>query len=71
MRPMNITDVTGITWHSVDDLCWEPGWVAVADAEQRRRIHRICHQPEWILDTAYGRWLDVPLGRATGTSRTY
>lgn len=24
----------------------------------------ICAGPEWILDTAYGKWLEVPLSRA-------
>ena len=56
--------VTGLPWHSVDELTWEPGWMAVPDDEQRRRIAAICAQPEWILDTAYARWLDVPLSRA-------
>jgi adenylate kinase family enzyme len=54
---------TGIRWHSVDDLTWEPGWVQVPDDEQRRRIQAICAGPEWVLDTAYGKWLDVPLAR--------
>lgn len=59
-----LSEATQITWHSVDDLTWEPGWVEVPGDEQRRRIQRICEQPEWILDAAYGKWLDVPLGAA-------
>jgi adenylate kinase family enzyme len=59
-----LAGTTVIEWHSVDDLAWEPGWVQVPDDEQRRRIQQICDRPEWILDTAYGKWLDVPLGRA-------
>jgi adenylate kinase family enzyme len=55
---------TGLPWHSVDDLTHEPGWVEVADDEQRRRIAEICARPEWILDTAYSRWRDIPLSRA-------
>jgi adenylate kinase family enzyme len=55
---------TGIPWHCVDDLTWEPGWVQVPVDEQRQRIEAICAGPEWILDTAYGAWLDVPLARA-------
>jgi len=58
-----LSQATGLTWHSVDDLTWEPGWVAVPVDEQRRRIARICDQPEWILDTAYGDWIDIPLAR--------
>jgi len=48
-----ISQATGIRWHSVDDLTWEPGWVEVPADEQRRRIEAICAGPEWILDTAY------------------
>ncbi|MGH4002720.1 MAG: AAA family ATPase [Pseudonocardiaceae bacterium] len=59
-----LAEATGIEWHSVDDLTWEPGWVEVPGDEQRRRIRQICEQTEWILDTAYGKWLDVPLEHA-------
>ncbi|HEU0129091.1 MAG TPA: adenylate kinase, partial [Pseudonocardiaceae bacterium] len=24
-----LAQATGIDWHSVDDLTWQPGWVAV------------------------------------------
>lgn len=58
-----ISRVTGIPWHSVDDLTWEPGWIEVPADEQRRRVEAICAGREWILDTAYGKWLQVPLGR--------
>ena len=58
-----ISAVSGIAWTSVDDLTWEPGWVLVPEEEQRRRIERICAGEAWLLDTAYGAWLDVPLGR--------
>ncbi len=58
-----IAERTGLPWHSVDDLTWEPGWVEVPSQEQRRRIAAICVGDQWILDTAYGKWLDVPLAR--------
>lgn len=58
-----ISRATSVPWHSVDELTWEPGWVEVPEDEQRRRITEICAQPAWILDTAYTRWLDVPLAR--------
>jgi hypothetical protein len=55
---------TGIPWHAVDDLTWRPGWVEVPKEEQRRLIQDICAGPEWILDSAYGSWLEIPLSRA-------
>jgi adenylate kinase family enzyme len=58
-----IAAATGIPWHSVDDLTWEPDWVLVPDDEQRRRIAAICSGERWVLDTAYGRWLEIPLAR--------
>ncbi|MFZ0216347.1 MAG: adenylate kinase [Candidatus Dormiibacterota bacterium] len=56
-----LAEATAIEWHAVDDLTWEPGWVEVPGERQRERIGRICARPEWILDAAYGKWLDVPL----------
>jgi adenylate kinase family enzyme len=58
-----LSSATGIPWYSVDDLTWEPGWTVVPVDEQRRRIEAICRREEWILDSAYGQWLDVPLAR--------
>jgi adenylate kinase family enzyme len=58
-----LAEATGLPWHSVDELTWEPGWVEVPGDEQRRRIAAICAGERWILDTAYGEWLDVPLAR--------
>ena len=58
-----ISSATGIRWHAVDELTWRPGWIEVPAAEQRRLIQTICAKPEWILDTAYGKWMDVPLAR--------
>jgi adenylate kinase family enzyme len=58
-----ISACTGIPWHAVDDLTWEPDWVPVPDDEQRRRIEAICVSERWVLDTAYGSWLDIPLAR--------
>jgi hypothetical protein len=58
-----ISAATGIPWHAVDDLTWEPGWVLVPEDEQRRRIEAICARERWVLDTAYGAWLDLALAR--------
>ncbi len=54
---------TGIPWHSVDGLTYEANWVQAPDHEQRRRISAICEGQAWILDTAYAKWIDVPLQR--------
>lgn len=54
----------GLPYHSVDDLTWEPGWIAVPDEVQRARIAEICATDAWVLDSAYGKWRDVPLARA-------
>ena len=58
-----IGEATGLPWHSVDDLTWDPGWKQVPDEEQRRRIQAICDQDYWVLDTAYGSWREIPLSR--------
>jgi adenylate kinase family enzyme len=54
----------GLPWHSVDDLTWEPGWIEVPLEVQRARIAAICRQSEWVLDTAYSKWRDIPLAAA-------
>jgi adenylate kinase family enzyme len=59
-----LAERTGLPWHSVDDLTWEPGWVGVPADEQQRRIAAICAGERWILDAAYSIWLEVVLDRA-------
>jgi adenylate kinase family enzyme len=59
-----IAEATGIPWTSADDLTWLPGWVPVEPEEQRRVFGEVCAGDRWVLDTAYGIWRDVPLGRA-------
>ncbi|MDQ2986864.1 MAG: adenylate kinase [Armatimonadota bacterium] len=58
-----LSERTGIPWHSVDDLTWMPNWQMVPDEEQAAKIETICRQDEWILDTAYAKWLELPLER--------
>jgi adenylate kinase family enzyme len=53
----------GLPYHPVDDLTWEPGWIEVPKPIQRERIAAICARPAWVLDSAYGSWLDIPLAR--------
>lgn len=59
-----LSDALGIAWTEVDQLTFEPNWVPVPDEIQRQRILDIVSREEWILDTAYGKWIDVPLSRA-------
>ena len=40
-----------------------PGWVPVAEDEQRRLFAAVAAQDRWVLDTAYGAWLDIVLPR--------
>jgi adenylate kinase family enzyme len=59
-----LSERTGLPFHCVDDLTWEPGWVPVPPEEQRRRIAAICAQDSWILDHGYSSWIDLVLARA-------
>ncbi|MDX6275327.1 MAG: hypothetical protein QOJ92_2537 [Frankiales bacterium] len=58
-----LSEVSGLPWHQADDLTWLPGWVEVPTDKQRATFATICAGDRWILDTAYSRWLDVPLRR--------
>jgi adenylate kinase family enzyme len=58
-----ISEATGIPWTQVDELTWEPGWVQTPLEEQRRRMTEVCDADTWVIDTAYGQWIDVPLAR--------
>ena len=58
-----MSELTGIPWTEVDTLTWEPGWVEAQKEIQIERIQTICDRDEWILDSAYGKWLDIPLQR--------
>jgi adenylate kinase family enzyme len=59
-----VADRTGLPFHSVDDLTWQPGWVAMPTEDQRRLMAAICAGERWILDSAYSIWLDLALARA-------
>jgi adenylate kinase family enzyme len=54
---------TGLPPTLADELTWAPGWVPVAEDEQRRRMAAVVAQDRWVLDTAYGAWLDLVLPR--------
>jgi adenylate kinase family enzyme len=55
---------TGLPLTLVDELTWLPGWVAVAEEVQRETFREIAAGDRWVLDSAYGGWLDVVLPRA-------
>jgi adenylate kinase family enzyme len=59
-----VAERLSLPYVEVDELTWEPGWVPVPTEVQRERITAICAGDAWVLDHAYGSWLDVPLGRA-------
>ncbi|MET8849401.1 adenylate kinase [Amycolatopsis sp. NPDC004625] len=58
-----IAERTGLPYHPVDDLTWEPGWVPVPDDEQRRRLAEVCAGERWVIDSAYSKWMEFALAR--------
>jgi len=54
----------GLPYHAIDDLTWDAGWVPVSEEVQRDRVREICAADDWVIDSAYGMWLDIPLARA-------
>ena len=59
----HIAQRTGLPFHEVDTLTWEPQWQAVPTDEQRRRLAELCAGDRWILDSAYSVWIDLVLPR--------
>lgn len=54
---------TGLPVTLVDEIAWNPGWVSTPEAEQRDRIAAVVAGDRWVLDSAYGSWLDLILPR--------
>lgn len=54
---------TGLPLTLADELTWMPGWVPVADDRQRELFAEVVSADRWVLDTAYGAWLDLVLPR--------
>ena len=59
-----LSELTGIPWTSVDDICWSPGWVQMPQDEQVAHFDAITRADSWILDSAYGGWRHLAHERA-------
>jgi adenylate kinase family enzyme len=59
-----VAERTGLPLTLVDELTWLPGWVPVDEEVQRETFTAIVAGDRWVLDSAYGAWLDVVLPRA-------
>lgn len=59
-----VAERTDLPYVAVDELTWRPGWEPLAEDAQRRLLTQVCAAERWVLDSAYGDWTDVPLGRA-------
>lgn len=60
---VRISACTGLPLTLVDELTWQPGWVPVAVQRQRELFGTVVADDCWVLDTAYGAWLDIVLPR--------
>lgn len=58
-----VAERTGLPYVAVDDLTWEPGWKIVPFDHQNVIFAEICDRQEWVMDSAYGHWLEIPLAR--------
>lgn len=59
-----ISKATGLPWHSMDDeVGWLPGWIERPVEEQVKTVSELVSTDSWVIDTAYGHWLDAVLAR--------
>lgn len=63
MAAERISASTGLPLTLADELTWLPGWVPVAEQRQRELFGTVVAEDRWVLDTAYGAWLDIVLPR--------
>jgi adenylate kinase family enzyme len=56
--------LTGIPVTSVDDICWNPGWVQMPTHDQVAHFDALTQEDSWILDSAYGGWRHLVHERA-------
>ena len=59
-----LSELTGIPWISVDDICWRPGWLQMPQDEQVAHFDGLTRADSWILDSAYGGWRHLAHERA-------
>lgn len=59
-----LSELTGIPWTSVDDICWQPDWVQMPQDEQLAHFDILTRTDSWILDSAYGAWRHLAHERA-------
>jgi adenylate kinase family enzyme len=59
-----LSELTGIPWTSVDDICWRPGWVPMPPDEQLAHFDALTRTDSWLLDSAYGVWRHLVHERA-------
>lgn len=58
-----IGDRLGLPVTLVDEAMWLPGWVPVEPERQRELVDVVTRGDAWVLDSAYGAWLDLVLPR--------
>lgn len=59
-----LAEVLDLPVHLVDEeVGWLPGWQERPHGEQRSIAAGVARGDRWVLDSAYGRWLDVVLPR--------
>jgi adenylate kinase family enzyme len=63
MAAERISASTGLPLTLADEMTWQPGWVPVAEQRQRELFGTVVAEDRWVLDTAYGAWLDIVLPR--------
>lgn len=56
--------LTGVPMTSVDDICWNPGWVPMPEADQIAHFDALTRTDAWILDSGYGSWRHLAYERA-------
>lgn len=59
-----LAEKLGVPFYSVDELTWQPGWREAPLEQQIELITKICQEDAWVMDSAYSKWIHLPLERA-------